>query len=92
MIKKRNSSNENNIKKKLKKVNLEDTIDYTKSLTSEDVETIDSINEQELDNIDIPEKIKSAKKAQGIKKKVPKNDKENNASKKTKGKPDTTSG
>lgn len=86
---KRNSSSKDNIKKKVPKLDTEETADYTKLLTSEDSEIIESGNEQELDISDKPEKIKSAKKSQAIKKKVLKTDKENGL-KKTKGKPTKT--
>jgi len=86
---KRNSSTKDNIKKKVPKLDTEETADYTKLLTSEENEIIESGNEQELDISDKPEKIKSAKKSQAIKKKVLKTDKENGL-KKTKGKPTKT--
>lgn len=93
MTMKRNSSKDVNIKKKLPKLDTEDdAIDYTKSLTADDVEEIESGNEEKLDDVNKPEKIKAAKKAQVIKKKAPKTDKENNVSKKTKGKPNNTNG
>lgn len=91
---KRTSSSKSVVKPKLLKKNIEDTIDYTKSLTSEDVETVESGEEQEeqVDNTDVPEKIKSAKKAQATKKKIVKDDKDNKLSKKIKGKPNTANG
>lgn len=90
---KRSLSTKENRKKKFPKLDIENTKDYTKSLTSENVETIDIDDEDtELNNAEIPEKIKSAKKAQASKKKILKTDKENKLSKKTKAKPNTTKG
>lgn len=89
---KRTSSTKNSIKKKPKILNTEDSIDYTKSLTSEDAETVES-GFEELDIAENPGKIKSEKKkTQAIKKPVLKSEKENKASKKTKGKSNTTNG
>lgn len=93
MTMKRSSNKDVNIKKKLPKLDTkDDEVDYTKSLTAEDVVEIESGNEEELNDVNKPEKIKSAKKALAIKKKAPKTDKENNVSKKTKGKPNNTNG
>lgn len=90
MTMKRSSSENANVKKKFPKLDTEDdTVDYTKSLTAEDVEDIVSDNEEKLDDVNKPEKIKAAKKAQAIKKKT---DKENKISKKTKGKLNNTNG
>lgn len=77
----RNPSTKNSIKKK-QKLNTEDSIDYTKSLTSEDVEIIES-DFEELDNADNP---------QPIKKTVPKTDKQNKSPKVVKGKTNTKNG
>jgi len=91
---KRTSSTENIIKKK-PKIPTEELIDYTKSLTSEDAETVESgfqqldIAEENLGKIKIEKK---KKKTQAIKKTVPQNEKENKSSKKTKGKSNTTNG
>lgn len=90
---KRSSSAKDSIKKKVKPES-KNTKDYTKLLTSEDVETIESGDEQQLKTTDKPEKIKSAKKAQTSNKKTLKVDKENGLLKKAKGKPkeNTTNG
>lgn len=93
MTMKRSSSKQVNIKKKLPKLDTkDDTVDYTKSLTSENVEEIESDYEEKLDDSKKPEKIKAAKKVEVIKKKGPKTEKENNLSKKTKGKPNASNG
>lgn len=91
MTMKRSVSTKDNIKKK-PKLTVEDTLDYTKSLTSEDVDVIEIGDEPELNNAEIPEKIKSAKKAQASKKKELKTDKENQLLKNAKGKPNSTNG
>lgn len=90
---KRTSSTKNTIKKKPKVLlNTEDSIDYTKSLTSEDTETAES-GFQELDIAENIGKIKTEKKKiPPIKKTVPKSEKENKSFKKVKGKPNTTNG
>jgi len=86
---KRTSSAKSSIKKKPKILNTEDSIDYTKSLTSEDTERVES-GFQELD---IVENIgNEKKKITSIKKTVPKSEKENKSFKKIKGKPNTTNG
>lgn len=85
---KRSSSAKENIKKKTKLDS--EVTDYTTLLTSEDPITIESGDE--FDDAEKPEKIKSAKKVQSTKKKMPKNDVENKVSKKTKGKPNTSNG
>jgi hypothetical protein len=90
MTMKRTSSTKKSIEKK-QKLNTEDTIDYTKSLTSEDAETIEP-GFEELDNVDNPVQTKTEIKTQVNKKKVPKTDKENKSSKKIKGKPNTKDG
>lgn len=89
---KRNSSAKDSIKKKVKKLDIEETVDYTKLLTAEDVEIIESGDEQELSIANKPQKINSAKRAQALKKKLSKTDKDNGVSKKTKGNPITTTG
>jgi len=91
MALKRYSSAKDSIKKKVKKLDVEDAVDYTKLLTAEDVEIIESGDEQELSIANKPEKISSAKKAQSLKKKLPKTDKDG-VSKKAKGNPITTTG
>ena len=103
---KRTSSTKNSIKKKPKIQSTEDSIDYTKSLTSEDAETVES-GFQELDIAENPGKLKIEKtKTKAIKKTVTITDTENNSSKKivtktenknklskkTKGKSNTTNG
>lgn len=87
---KRTLSTKPSIKKK-HKLETEDSIDYTKSLTSEDAETIESGFNIELDNADIPQKI-TEKKTKAIKKKILITDEENKLAKKTKGKSSTTNG
>ncbi|CAI6354000.1 unnamed protein product [Macrosiphum euphorbiae] len=104
MTMKRTSSTKNSIKKKPKISSTEDSIDYTKSLTSEDAETVES-GFQELDIAENPGKLKTEKKkTKAIKKTVTitdkenksskitvsKTDNENKTSKKTKGKSNTT--
>lgn len=89
---KRRSAAKEGIKKKMKKLSIEDTVDYTKLLTSEDAEIIDSGDEPELNIVDKAKKIISAKKTQALKKKLPKTDKDNELSKNTKGNPKTTTG
>lgn len=90
MTMKRSLSTKENRKKKISKLDTENTEDYTKSLTFKNVDTIDIDDEDtELNNAIIPEQIKSAKKAQASKKKVLK---ENKLSKNTKAKPNTTKG
>lgn len=91
MTMKRNSSINGGIKKKIPKLDTEDIMDYTKLLTSEDVETVESDNEQKLD-VKKPKKIKPAKNNQIVKKKAPKTEKENGVLKKTKGKTNSATG
>jgi len=80
---KRTSSAKNSIKKKPKTLSTEDSIDYTKSLTSEDAETVES-GFQELDIAENPGKLKiENQKTKAIKKTVTIADKENKSSKKT---------
>jgi len=87
MTMKRSSSTKTNLKKKIPKLNTKDDVaDYTKLLTTEDIKTIETGDEQELDNAEKPKKIKSTKKVQGIKKKGPKTNKENKTSKRSDGK------
>lgn len=78
---KRNSSTKNNPKMKKPKTNSKDTTDYTKLLTSENVEEIET-----GDDARKPEKIKLEKKSKIIKKNELKTDKDKKISKKTKGK------
>lgn len=92
MTMKRNSSTKGGIKKKIPKLDTEDIMDYTKLLTSEDVETVESDNEKKLDVAKKQKKIKSAKNNQTVKKKAPKTEKENGVIKKTKGKPNSATG
>lgn len=88
---KRNISTISNKKPKLPKLDTENTIDYTKLLTSEDIEAIEIDDESELDNVNKkPEQNKSGKKS--VKKSVPKDEKENKVLKKTKEKTNTING
>jgi len=101
MTMKRTSSTKNSIKKKPKIQSTEDSIDYTKSLTSEDAETVES-GFQELDIAENPGKLKTKaikktvtitdKENKSSKKTVTKTDSENKTSKKTKGKSNTRNG
>lgn len=93
MTMKRNSSTKGGIKKKIPKlVDTEDIMDYTKLLTSENVETVEYDNEQKLDVAKKPKKIKPAKNNQIVQKKVLKTGKENGVLKKIKGKPSSSTG
>lgn len=85
---KRTSSTKNSIKKKPKIQSTEDSIDYTKSLTSEDAETVGS-GFEELDIAENTGKIKNEKKkTKAIKKTETKTDEDNKSSKKTETKSD----
>lgn len=106
MTLKRVSSVKGNLKKKLKSdIQTEETIDYTKSLTSDDVDMIGSGDELEL--AEKPDKIKAAKKTKASKpslvpdlkknntkgkNKLPENSGEIKETKKAKGKPNATNG
>lgn len=92
MTMKRNSSTNGGIKKKIPKLDTEDIMDYTKLLTSEDVEIVESDNEQKLDVVKKPKKIKPTKNNQIVKKKAPETEKENGVLKKTKGKINSATG
>lgn len=85
---KRTSSTKNSIKKKPKIQSTENSIDYTKSLTSEYAETVGS----GFEGLDIAEntgKIKiEKKKTKAIKKTETKTDEDNKSSKKTETKSD----
>lgn len=83
MTVKRISTFKNN--NKVKKLKTEDTKDYTKLLTLDDIETVKSGDDQDLDNYEKPKE-----KPKVVKKKEPKVNEDNKLSKKYKGKSNDT--
>lgn len=90
MTMKRSISTSSNNKTKLPKLDIENSMDYTKLLTSEDIEAIEIDNEPELEIVRKLEKNKTGLKL--IKKTTPKDEKENKGLKKIKEKSNTVNG